>query len=350
MKTLLRPLLLSLLIVAACVTTSAFDAAPKRVILLIGDGMGPVHVEAMKIVGQPFHLERFPVRGTATTHSANDRVTDSAAAATAIATGVKTNNRMVGVDPSGRKLLTVMEKAARQGRATGVVTTANFFDATPAAFAAHVPARSDAGAISREMLEGPLTLIAGGGAQAFGRNNAPTVEQAAAATKRQVVTTLDASRIHPGQRLLKVFNRQEEDSDFPEARLAALAKFALDALSGDPEGFFLMIEHEGIDTASHNRSNAPMLESLKSFNEAIGVALEFAQKNPDTLVIVTGDHETGGLRISGKTPETLELRWTAASHTPTPVPIYAYGPGSRRFGGTRDNTSIAQQLFRLLGD
>lgn len=351
MKTsLLRAFLVSLLVIAACVSSSGFDAAPKRVIFLIGDGMGPVHVEAMKIVAQPFHLDRFPVKGAVTTHSANDRVTDSGAAATALATGVKTNNRMVSVDPRGRKLPTVLEKAAAQGRATGVLTTANFFDATPAAFAAHAASRTEGGAISREMMEGPLTLIIGGGAQAFGKNSAPTLEQAAAATKRQIPTSFDASRIHPGQRLLKLFNRQEEDTDFPEERLATLAKFALDVLSSDPEGFFLVIEHEGIDTASHNRSNAPMIESLRSFNETIGVALEFARKNPDTLVIVTSDHETGGLRISGKTPETLQIRWTAASHTATAVPLFAFGPGATRIGRSRDNTSVARALFELLGD
>lgn len=342
--------ILILLLATTCTSArpAVTEPAPKRIILLIGDGMGPAHVAVMRIVAKPFHLARFPVIGSVATHSANDRLTDSAAAATALATGVKTNNRMVSVDPQGRRLPTVLEAAASQGRATGVVTTANFFDATPAAFASHVPKRSDGNAIIREMLDGPLNIILGAGAQVFGVESVPTIEQAAAMWKREIVASFDATQYSHDQRLIRIFPRQPNDVDFPEAPLPTQARFALDVLSKDPEGFFVMIEHEGIDTASHEHATEAMIESLLSFNETIGLAIDFAAKHPDTLVIVTGDHETGGLRFTGKTRAELNINWSTKGHTAQSVPLFAYGPGAGRFGGARDNTSIGQQIFALL--
>ena len=151
-------ILLVLLFASTCIS-APFGSAPRRIIVLIGDGMGPVHVETMRIVAEPFHLARIPHRGNVATRSADNGVTDSAAAATAIATGFKTNNRMVSVDPNGRRLPTVLEQAASQGLATGVVTTTSFFDATPAAFTAHARSRAEGTAIVREMLDGPTNVI-----------------------------------------------------------------------------------------------------------------------------------------------------------------------------------------------
>lgn len=338
--------------IAALLLAATAVAQPKNVILLIADGMGPAHVTVtMSLRGEQFRMGRIPVIGLATTQCADRAVTDSAAGATALATGAKTNYETLSLDPkTGQPLVTVLEQAEKRGKATGLVTTAAFWDATPAAFAAHAKHRAERPDIARQILTSGVDVIAGGGFQALGTNGFPAFAELAALGKYTGITTraeLDASK---GTRLLAVFPSQERDLDHPEAPLPVLAAWAIDRLDDDPEGFFLVIEHEGTDSGSHQNQTPDVRKALISFDEAVGVALDFAKNRGDTLVVVTADHETGGLRLSEtKQLARMRLEWSTTDHTATVVPVFAFGPGAAAFAGMQDNTDVGRKLMDAVG-
>lgn len=333
--------------ILASILLAATVAQPKNVILLVADGAGVGHFTVMRnLRGENFNTGLMPVIGFHATHCADRAVTDSAAAATALATGFKTNYEMVSVDPKTlAPLPTVLEAAEKIGKATGLVTTANFWDATPAAFAAHSKHRRDPG-VDLQMLRSGADVIAGTGEEDFSRELSPEAAQAAKENGYTVVNTraeLDAVK---GAKLLAYFPYQERNVDVPEAPLPVLAKWALDKLDDDPDGFFLLIEHEGVDSSSHQNHHLDLRKSLTSFDEAVGVALEFAKKRGDTLVLVTADHETGGLRVSEtKTTSRWRIEWSASDHTATAVPLFAFGPGAAAFAGFQDNTEVGKKLL-----
>jgi alkaline phosphatase len=344
MRTLIR------LLLAAAVAATAGAQTPKNVILIIGDGCGPAHFTAMRYLrGDKTHIARMKHIGLVTTHAVDAAVTDSAASASAYATGVKTNYEMVSVDPNGVPQPTVLELAEKKGRATGLVTTAPFADATPAAFAAHAKHRDELAAIIPQMLRSGAELIVGGGLELAGKNNLPTVDQLRAQTGYTVITTAAELWNAPkNARVVGLFKTEPRDTEWADAPLARLATWALERLSADPEGFFLLLESEGTDSTSHRNFWVELGPALEGLDAAIGVALDFAAARGDTLVIVTGDHETGGMRIF----ETRQRRrWRAefstVEHTATMVPIFAFGPGAEAFTGIMDNSDVGKKLLAL---
>lgn len=324
---------------------------PKSIILIIGDGMGTAQVTSARFLrGAAFNIGRMPVTGWVATRSASSVVTDSAAAATAYATGERTNNRMVAVRPDGTPLTTALEIAEKSGRATGLVTTADFFDATPAAFAAHNKSRYDSEPIAREMLRSGAEIIAGGGAGKFGTARLPmTAEALAAGNGFTLVRTAKELATARGTHILALFPTETNDVDSHEAPLPLLAKWAIDRLAKNRRGFFLLLENEGIDGAGHRNSTADFERAVESIDETVGVALDFAKTHRDVLVIVTADHETGGLRIEKENGTELELVWSSTGHTGESVPIFASGPGAESFMGLLDNFEVGRRIQRLLG-
>ena len=347
-----------LFVLLAFLATSLFaqqqQQTPRNVILIIGDGMGTAHVTAMRHHrAADFQLGRMNVMGLQTTTSADRYVTDSAAAASSLATGVKVNYEAVSVDPkSGAPLPTVLEAAEKAGKASGIVTTAQFFDATPAAFAAHVPHRRQGTAfvdIVNQMLGSGADVIIGTGANELAKTGMPSLAELATKHGYSFATTRAQLDAAAGAKLLAVFPEQTRDLDVPDAPLPALARTALARLRGHAKGFFLMIEHEGIDSSSHQNNVPDLIASLKSFDETVGVALDFAAANPGTLVLVTGDHETGSLRISETRSGRIRLEWATIEHTATAIPVFAFGPGANAFGGVYDNTDIGKRLIEIVG-
>ena len=331
-------------LIAGILLAATTPPAPKNVILLIADGTGAAHYTVAKQVrGEQFRIGSMPVVGLMTTHCADRAVTDSAAAATALASGSKTNHEMLGQDPAGNPLTTVLDDAETRGKATGLVTTAAFWDATPAAFAAHAKHRHDAG-VAEQMLRKNIEVIAGTGLQSFGKGKLPPFDAFIEDSGYTVITTPAQLESAQGSRFLAVFRGQPRDVDVPDAPLPVLARWAIDRLDDDPDGFFLMIEHEGTDSTSHANFTPEVRRTLASFDEAVGVALDFAAKRGDTLVVVTGDHETGGLRIGELKSGTFRLEWSSPDHTGTAVPLFAYGPGSAAFAGVQDNTDVGKKL------
>ena len=371
---------------------SAQTASPpvpqaRNIILLIGDGMGPVHRTAARYLAVgpagALAMDGLPVAGYSHTYSANALVTDSAAGGTAIASGVKTNNGAIGVDVNGNPVETILERAQALGKATGLVTTTQIAHATPAAFAAHVPSRSMMTEIAKQMLEHGVDVLLGGGedewlpASEFGcypgpgkRDDGLNLIQTAITTGyAYVCTATDFNAIDPSttSKLLGLFADEGMARPF-DPTLADMAQKAINILSRDPDGFFLMVEGGQIDWASHANDAVNAIGDTIGFDEAVAVARQFASANPDTLVIVTADHETGGMALEKAdygaqtftTPGGLQfdIDWTSGTHTAVDVPVLAGGPHAWALSGTYENTHIFDvmaaafeaPLCRTLGD
>ena len=355
-----------LLLTCGCHSSDQMNAADqpvKNVILMIGDGMGLAQINAARWQARQekksFSLDTFPVTGLVTTQSYNSLITDSAAASTALATGQKTNNGMISQDPQGRKLKTLLEATREKGMASGLVATSSVTHATPATFAAHVKHRSQQALIAEQLIEaGQPDILLGGGLAYFLpssqkdslRHDQKDLLAGALANGYQLVKTREQLLSASGQKILGLFANKGLEFTASEPSLAEMTQVALNQLAQNPNGFFVLIEGSQIDWAAHHNDAEEMNRQTLFFDEAIRIALKFAQQREDTLVLVTADHETGGMAITdGKLDGAdLKIAWTTKHHTAVDVPIYAYGPHSAEFTGVMDNTSIAKKLAKLL--
>ena len=318
----LLPLVLLALVLevaAARATTLPADVAapadatarPRNVILMIPDGCGPAAITlARRVAGHPLALDSVLV-GAVRTYSADSHVTDSAAAATAYATGAKTRNRMLGVDPDERPLGTLVEAATTRGLATGLVTTADLTDATPAAFLAHVARRTLQDSIAIAMVAHHVDVLLGGDAsrwrpvEAGGRRrDGRDLFAEFRARGGTVVTTPTALAQAHRAPLLGLFGIGTEqialeiDRDtLREPSLVQLTAKALELLQPAPRGFFLMVEGGRIDDAGHDDDPAALAREVLAYDRAFGLALAFARRDGHTLVLSVADHETGGLGL-----------------------------------------------------
>lgn len=341
---------------AALAEAAAAEAMPKNIVLFIGDGMGFSHLAAARAAlegpdGRLF-VESFPVSSWITTHSLERLYTDSAAGATAIATGRKTRPRMLSVTPEGERLETVAERARDAGKAIGLVTDSYLWDATPAAFAAHRDSRRDLDGIAADFAASGVDLFVGGEHPGFdgddpGADAMAAFGDAGYTVARDWPTLRDAS----AGPLLGLLPHQEVARETPPS-LAELTRLALRRLGGGSEGFFLMVETEETDTGAHVGHLEQVVEGIRALDEAVRVAVEFADtpENGPTLVLVTSDHETGGLALmAGREGQPLKVRWATGGHTAEPVPLLARGPGSGALAEVRDNAELGVLLMGLVG-
>ena len=346
--------MLLLVPLAACRSVPGAAAAPtgetpRGIVLLVGDGVGSAHLTLARIIrGSEYRIGQLPNTGLVATDAYDTLVTGSAAAATAYATGIKTKHGYVGVDRFGAPHPTVLEVAEQRGLATGLVSTAIFGDATPAAFAAHATSRDNLALIARQMLASGAEILASTGLERFGTGGAPSLEQFARGSGYEVVQSGAGLRNAGEGPVLAILPSGELDSESPEIPLDELALWALQRLSGDPDGFFLLVEHEGTDTASHRHDTAALEKSLIALDKAVGAVTEFARRRGDILVIVVGDHETGGLQVGGTWDEP-EAIWRDNYHSGEAVPIFSEGPGAEAFTGFIDNTDVGRALLALVG-
>lgn len=267
----------------------------KNVILLIGDGMGFDHIKAGNIsTGSRLQMERFAVSGEVMTRSLTPGATDSAAAATAMATGVKTYNGRIAYK-DGKNLETIAEMAMAQGKKVGIVATKTVTDATPAAFLAHASDRNDTESIASQLIASDVDVLFG-----LGNETLYAMADKIATDEREYCTSFQSiadTVLTSGKD--KIFGLLEDGAiqNFGANTLAQLTRNALTKLSASDEGFFLMVEGSKIDSASHDNDMQAMLNELISFNATISACKEWASANGDTVVIVTADHETGGLKV-----------------------------------------------------
>lgn len=346
-------------ILSACSTENQnvknVPAKPKNIILMIGDGMGVTQLyAAMSVSEEPLAIEQFKVTGLQKTYSANDYITDSGAAGTALATGTKTNNQSIGVDTAGNPLKSILHYAEENGLATGLVSTSSILHATPASFIAHEKMRSDYENIARDFLDVDIDIFIGGGKKYF-------------TSRKDSLNLLDSLRIRNYQIIdglgnldkeamgkLAVFTAEGHNPEVLNGRgdmLPVSTENAIEILNRQEKGFFLMVEGSQIDWGGHdNDINYVNTETL-DFDKAVSKALEFAKQDGETLLIVTADHETGGLTIidGDLKNKTVDAHFSTDHHTAVMVPVFAYGPGADEFGGIYENTSIFKKMLEAFG-
>lgn len=326
------------------------QARPKNIILMIGDGMSTVQIYA-GIAGNkaPLNLEKLKKIGFSKTNSTKF-VTDSGAGATAWSTGFKTNNGAIGVDSAGNAQPTVLEIAAAHGLSTGVISTNSITDATPASFIAHQPSRSMKYEIAADYVNSPVDLFIGAGGSNFserpdGRNLVSELKEKGF----QVLFDLEEiTKVQSGK--LAGFLKE---AIMPERgnQLERTALTAINILNKNKKGFFLMVEGSHIDGGGHRNDVDMVVKEMIDFDRAIGKVLEFAGKDGNTLVIITGDHETGGLTLTGGDLSTgrVEGKFTTKGHTAVMVPVFAFGPGADAFTGIYHNNEIFQKMLDAFG-
>lgn len=321
--------------------------------------MGLTQVTAgMYAHGNHLNLEDFPITGLMKTHSSSHLITDSAAGATAFACGCKTYNGAIGVTKAKVPCLTILEQAEKNGLATGLVATSSITHATPASFYAHVKSRADMEDIAKFLVETNLDFFVGGGLQYFNQRKTDQRdlyrELQASGTTVSTFQTQKLSQIQPDpEKPFGWFSAIGEPDSVSAGRdyLPLAAQKATDFLNKrSDKGFFLMLEGSQIDWACHAKNGTRAVAEMLDFDAAIGEILRFAKADGNTLVIVTADHETGGLTLEqGEGEEVLDLEFTTGYHTATMVPVFAYGPGAEQFGGILENTDIYWKMARLWG-
>lgn len=339
----------------------------KNVIMLIGDGMGVSHITAARIGADSpdvdLNLDTFKTIGLAKTHSASSLVTDSAAAGTALATGVRTNNGRIATDPDNRAMMSLMLLARDRGMGTGVAVTSKLTDATPSTYLVQAESRTFEDEIAEKIIQSGVNVLLGGGSETFGAHPftkqprkgsliSQAMEEGYLYVKdRDELLALSPSNTQNVLGLFSTGNLSYDQERFPvEPSLAEMTKTAIELLEGSPEGFFLMVEGSKIDKGSHYNMTEQVIGDTIAFDQAVGVALEYARSRDDTLVIVTADHETGGFGITGGSPDGSKVNhaWLITDHTGAMVPVYAYGPGEAVFAGTQHLTDVAKKIAQLL--
>ncbi|SEO55944.1 alkaline phosphatase [Paenibacillus sp. OV219] len=382
---------------------NAASSQTKNVILFVGDGMGTAQRDAIRLatVGEKGKLamDTMPYVGLLHT-SSTIPVTDSAAAATAFASGVKTYNGAIGMDENKKSVKTIMEYAKDAGKSTGVVTTSQVTDATGAAFGAHVENRALQSDIALQYLtKSKIDVILGGGEDfwypagepgKFKDEPAEDPSEKSKGTQGNLVNKAkqlgysfvsnktDLAKAKGGK-LLGLFSNEEMFQQRPEGEgdiynpvvsLPAMTKKAIDTLSANKKGFFLMVEEEGTDEFAHSNNAKMTIKAGQQLDSAVQVAKDYAKKNPDTLVLVLADHETGGFSIEEVSADdesgdgiskedgpfaiansklNFVVDWTTSGHTAVDVPVTATGKNAELFSGVYENTEIFTKLMQSLG-
>lgn len=329
----------------------------KNVIYMIGDGMGENHIKAGELYkGETLNIQTINNKTYATTLS-TESVTDSAAGATALASGYKTTNGTIGKDKNGNDVQNIIEYANSNGQKTGMVVTQILNHATPAGFSVHNTYRYNYSDIAKSQINSCVDLMLGGGRQYF--SSYTSLMQANGFT--YINSLSDINGIDKNERVIGTF-AEGTISEVTEDRtsLAEMTETALSRLEND-NGFFLMIEGSDIDTYSHQLKMSNMLNEMIDFDDAIGVAMKYVDEHPDTLLVITADHETGGLTLDGVTSkeqlvdslftnQVVKNGQTEGAHTETNVPVYAYGKGASDLTNYKliDNTSIFKFVKQVL--
>ena len=322
------------------------SAKPKNIILAIADGSGLNHITVSRLaIGGPdykLYIDQLPVAGISSTHAYENLITDSAAAATAWATGNKTKNRYLSVDKDKKELTTIFEMLDDKGYLKGIVATSSVTHATPAAFYAHIDSRYKEKEIAAQLLNSSVDIALGGGQEFFNLEEAE---------KNHYLMTQKASLEKNYGGLKNIVGLFDEDGmergpDMPTQR--EMTNFALDYLDDKCNGFFLMTEGSQIDWAGHSNDIEYMIREFKDFDLTIKDLINFVSANKNTLLIITADHETGGLQLMKQKDNSFIVQWGTGSHTGVPVGVYAYGPGSQNFNGMMDNTDIFYKILEVL--
>ena len=344
---------------------------PKNIILIIGDGMGLGSVQLASLYkygcADGAYFQKLPVVGFCTTFSANRPVTDSAASATAFATGTKTSNGVLGLQvdenhdrSNAVRLVSVAARAKARGRGVAILTSDSLYGATPSAFYAHVLSRGDAQTICEQAANCGYDVLIGsakteawlrpeakGGNRTDGRDLVAEMEKKDYAFVRTADEIAAAPKSAKVLGILDAFGADESARD--EESIGEAVTAVLGRLGDRSEGFFMMAECAETDHANHRNNSSFAVKAVSMVEFMAKAAVDFARRRGDTLVIVTADHDTGHPLVLRDPSGRLCVQWTDTSHTKYPVPVHAYGPGAELFEGAFDNTDIAKNIARLMG-
>ncbi len=376
--------------------TEKKEEKAKYIFLFIGDGMGFNHVMAVesylsykagKVGGERLTMTQFPYSGVVTTYSANNNVTDSSAAGTAIAGGEKTNNHYLGVNAMEEPVTTIANTLKQEGYNIGITSSVAVNHATPAAFYAHSTDRYNYYGIGQQLAESGFEFFAGSGFLDYFNKDGENIEDYLKGKEYPIYYGIDEYRNSAGadscSRVILchqsnrggIADNYESSSKIPgDDYLNDVLRTGIEFL-GEEEPFFIMCEGGKIDWVAHANKVMPLITEIIEFDDAIAAALDFYRKHPDeTLIVVTADHETGGIslgsrkshvywevvddqwikdgfqnNLSKEENERLNYRasigWTSEEHTGGSVPIYAIGKGAERFTGQMDNTDIKGKIL-----
>jgi len=327
----------------------------KNVILLIGDGMSVTHLyAAMTVSENPLNIESFKYTGLQKTYSASDYITDSGAAGTAIANGKKTKNGHISCDSLGNHYKSILKYAEDAGLSTGLVSTSSILHATPAAFIANNISRNKYEEIALDFLKTDIDLFIGGGKKDFeDREDGLNLIDSLKSKEYQVTTAINDINMTDYQKFA-VFTAKKHNPEYRNGRgdmLPNATEKAIEVLNQNEKGFFMMVEGSQIDWGGDDNDIDYILTELFDFDRPGGNALEFAKKDGETLVIVTSDHETGGLTLTGGdvNERKIEVNFSTDYHTADMVPVFAFGPGAENFMGIYENTDVFHKMIQSLG-
>lgn len=323
------------------------DRPVKNVIILIGDGTGLAQWYAGYTANRA-KLNVFNMRqiGLSKTSSYDNFITDSAPGATAFSSGKKTNNRAVGVDHTGVKLTLLPDIIATRKMKTGIVTTGDFRDATPASFYAHRSQRNDYKGMMEDLAKARVDVI-------MGACNMRQYDTAAAILRKKFTVVNSLSSVSSSAKLplivadsVAAFSMEKGRKQWAEMAFEKTVSL----LGRGNNGFLFMLEGAQIDHGGHANKLPYAVTELLDFDQVIGKAMQFADSNGETLIIVTGDHETGGLTLTGGDYESgmINGQFSTGGHTAIPVPVFAYGPQSQLFRGVYENTDIFKRILKAL--
>lgn len=332
----------------------------KNVIFMIGDGMGLTQISAASYsFRKPLNIERFNDIGLMKTYCKDDLITDSAAAAAAMSRGIKANKNSFGSDKETSAPKSVIEIFEQKDFQTGIVVTSSLTHATPAAFYTYQVSRSMDEGIALDLLDSRIDFLVGGGMKFFNRRtDERDLLEEFKVRGYSIRTYLDGSfedNLAYADRNFLYFTADTKPLPASAGRdyLDKASQFGVRFLQNRAKdnGFFCLIEGSQIDWAGHSNEFEWLLREMRDFDKVVGSMLDFAIKDGNTLLVVTADHETGGLSILSRDPDNNKLisGFSTKLHSGVNVPVFAYGPGSELFRGTYDNTEIKGKILRATG-
>ena len=355
MKKIFSSIVITLTLFVACSDDiQKSEPQVRNIILMIGDGMGVAQIYAGYTVNKgKLNLEKASYIGFSKTSSANNYITDSGAGATAISTGHKTNNEHIGIDEKGIIRKTILESAEEKGLSTGIVVTCPITHATPAAFYGHQNSRFEYEKLAKDIVHSGIDIFIGGGSINFEKRT-DSLNYSDSLRKKGYLIVYDLDSIQPDiSKKTGCFVTDEDLRPVFQGRgnyLQKAAHIAMNILGKNKNGFFMMIEGSQIDWGGHKNNTEYITGEMVDFDRAVGEVFTYADRHPGTLVIVTADHETGGMALVGGDIRSgkIEAKYSTNMHTGVMVPVFAYGTGAEEFAGIYENTEIYYKMMKLL--
>ncbi len=355
LQSVLKLLAVTLLWVTGC--TNDGVNKPTKVIILIADGAGIEQWSLAHFANDNLAVHQMSATGLVDTRGSDHVVSGSAPTATALSTGSRSFMGAIGIGPDSLPRETLLEIAHRQDWGTGLITTTTITDATPAAFAAHVPSRTQRMEILKQMIDLPVNILLGGGSRMMQVIESQDLQEIKKLIEDRYTYTDDLTQLEtlsqdpvatnflglfsPGEMAMAIRGRSPS--------LAEMTTVGINILERHKKGFFLLVENEGSDTYAHRNLDRDILTAeMLEFDEAIRVALSYREKHPETLIVVTSDHETGGITLRGDEKRNIVMEYATTSQTAALVPLFAVGPGSEQFNGIKRNDQIGKILTNLI--